>query len=96
MNTLEFGMKIRNFLTFIEKLIIEQKKAKTVIKISRDFPERLIKILDFLFADNDGINSFEKRSCWKYSNESLKELYYNLGFNKIYNILDDYIGVWEA
>ena len=26
----------------------------------------------------------------------LKELYYNLGFNKIYNILDDYIGVWEA
>jgi len=70
--------------------------AKSIIKISKYFPERLIKILDFLFADNDGINSFEKRSCWKYSNESLKELYYHLGFNKIYNILDDYIGVWEA
>jgi SAM-dependent methyltransferase len=70
--------------------------AKTVIKISKCFPERLIKILDFLFADNDGINSFEKRSCWKYSHESLKELYHSLGFNKIYNILDDYIGVWDA
>ena len=70
--------------------------AKTVIKISKFFPQKLIKILDFLFADNDGINSFEKRSCWKHTNESLKELYYHLGFNKIYNILDDYIGIWEA
>ena len=101
---------VENAKNFAKKIIICEPVAvrpqdnmnchdalgKTVIKISKYFPERLIKILDFLFADNDGINSFEKRSCWKYTNESLRELYYNLGFNKIYNILDDYIGVWEA
>ena len=45
--------------------------------------------------DNDGINSYENRSCWKHDDKSLKELYSNLGFEKIYCVLDDYIGVWE-
>jgi len=65
------------------------------LKITKYFPERVIKFLDFLFADNDGINSYEDRSCWKHDDKSLKELYTNLGFNKIYCVLDDYIGVWE-
>ena len=69
--------------------------TNSVLKITKYFPERVIKFLDFLFADNDGINSYEDRSCWKHDDKSLKELYTNLGFNKIYCVLDDYIGVWE-
>jgi len=69
--------------------------AKCVIKISKAFPEKLIKYLDFIFADNDGINSYEKRSCWKHNDESLREMYYDLGFDKIFTIDDDYIGIWE-
>ncbi len=70
--------------------------ARCVIKIIKYFPERLIKISDFLLGDNDGINTYEERSLWKHDEESLKELYRNMGFYKIYNIMDDYIGVWEA
>ena len=69
--------------------------ARVFIKISKVFPERLIKFLDFLFADNDGINSYEKRSYWKYNDDSLRRLYHKMGFKKIYRIKDDYIGIWE-
>lgn len=101
---------IENAKKFAKKIIICEPRAvtpqdnmngheplaKLVIKVSKYFPNKLMKILDFLFADNDGINSFEKRLCWKHTHKSIKQMYYNLGFNKIYNILDDYIGVWEA
>ena len=69
--------------------------TNSVLKITKYFPERVIKFLDFLFADNDGINSYENRSCWNHDDKSLKELYSDLGFNKIYCVLDDYIGIWE-
>ena len=69
--------------------------TNSVLKITKYFPERVIKFLDFLFADNDGINSYENRSCWNHDDKILKELYSDLGFNKIYCVLDDYIGVWE-
>ena len=69
--------------------------ARVFIRMSKMFPERLIKFLDFLFADNDGINSYENRSCWKHDDESLRNMYHNMGFEKIYNLMDDYIGIWE-
>ena len=69
--------------------------AKIVVYIARLMPEGLIKIVDFFFADNDGINSYEKRSEWKHDKESLKKFYKNLGFKNIISIKDDYIGVWE-
>lgn len=69
--------------------------AKMTVFFARLFPERLLKIVDFLFADNDGINSYEKRSEWNHDGESLKELYESFGIKKIINIKDDYIGIWE-
>jgi hypothetical protein len=69
--------------------------GKAVMKITRFFPERIIKILDFLLADNDGINSYSKRANWKQNEQTLKDLYYKMGIKKIYNFIDDYIGVWE-
>ncbi len=71
------------------------KFFKAIFFFARFFPERMVKIFDFMFFDNDGINSYEKRSQWKHNDRSLKELYHNIGVSKIYNITDDYIGVWE-
>ena len=69
--------------------------GKTTIFITKFFPEKIIKILDFFLADNDGINSYNKRASWQHNEESLKELYKNLGFKKILKLTDDFIGVWE-
>lgn len=68
--------------------------GKCIVKIGKVFPPRLMKIIDLLFADNDGINSFEERSLWKYDDKSLRELYIKMGFTKIYKMMDEYIGVW--
>ena len=69
--------------------------AKMAIYIAKFLPERLLKIVDFFFADNDGINSYERRSEWKHDEKSLVLFYKNLGFTKIFNINDNYIGIWE-
>lgn len=69
--------------------------AKMAIYIAKFLPERLLKIVDFFFADNDGINSYETRSEWKHDEKSLVLFYKNLGFTKIFNINDNYIGIWE-
>ncbi|MHA1488664.1 MAG: class I SAM-dependent methyltransferase [Promethearchaeota archaeon] len=69
--------------------------AKMAIYIAKFLPERLLKIVDFFFADNDGINSYERRSEWKHNEKSLALFYKNLGFTKIFNINDNYIGIWE-
>ncbi len=71
------------------------KFFKSIFFFARFFPEGMVKIVDFLFFDNDGINPYDKRSQWKHNDRSLKELYYSIGVRKIYNITDDYIGVWE-
>ena len=68
--------------------------AKTIIKISRYFPERLIKILDFFLGDNDGINSYQIRSNWCHSDQSIRSFYSKFGIKKIYSIMDEYIGIW--
>lgn len=69
--------------------------AKSVIYITKFFPESILKILDFFVGDNDGINSFDNRANWKHDEESLKDLYYSMGFDKIYKLTDDYFGIWE-
>jgi len=70
--------------------------GKTTMFITKFFPEKIIKILDFFLADNDGINSYNKRDSWQEHDEkSLRELYQNLGFKKILKLTDDFIGVWE-
>ncbi|MHA1148372.1 MAG: class I SAM-dependent methyltransferase [Promethearchaeota archaeon] len=73
------------------------KFFKLIIFFARFLPEPLLKIIDFFFFDNDGINSYDDRSEWKHDESSLKEMYRGLGIqdNRIYNITDDYIGVWE-
>lgn len=70
--------------------------ARGVIHLMKFFPERTIQIIDFFLGDNDGINTFEDRACWKHDEQSLKDLYRSMGVHKIYNLLDDYIGIWEA
>jgi SAM-dependent methyltransferase len=70
--------------------------GKSVMKITKFFPERIIKILDFFLADNDGINSYSKRASWKHNENTLRNLYHKMGFNKIYTFMDDFIGVWES
>lgn len=69
--------------------------GKTTLFITKFFPESVIKFLDFFLVDNDGINNFENRAGWQHNEESLKELYVSMGFNKIYNLMDDCIGIWE-
>ena len=69
--------------------------SKTIIFVTKFFPESIIKILDFFLADNDGINHFDNRAGWQHNEESLKKLYVSMGFNKIYNLMDDCIGIWE-
>ena len=69
--------------------------GKTTMFITKFLPEKIIKIIDFFLADNDGINSYNKRASWQHDEESLRELYQNLGFKKILKLTDDFIGVWE-
>lgn len=69
--------------------------GKTTIFITKFFPEIVIKFLDFFLVDNDGINNFDNRAGWQHNEESLRELYVSMGFNKTYNLMDDCIGIWE-
>jgi len=71
------------------------KILKVVIYLGKHLPKTLFKMVDFFFLDNDGINSYQKRSQWIHNKQSLKDLYKTMGFNKIYNISDEYIGIWE-
>jgi len=74
------------------------KFFRFIIYFARTLPEGLIKIIDFLFGDNDGINSYNNRDGWRDHNEdSLKDLYESIGIfsNKIYRICDDLLGIWE-
>jgi len=66
------------------------------LKIGKLFPEKLYKLIDFLFLDNDGVNSYKKRLTWNHNNKSIKSLYKKMGFEKIYEIKDNYIGVWDS
>ena len=66
------------------------------MNIGRFFPEKLYKLIDFLFLDNDGVNTYKKRLTWNHNNKSIKTLYMNMGFERIYEIKGNYIGVWDS
>lgn len=68
---------------------------RIMMKFGKFLPEPMIKFLDYVFFDNDGLNDYENRSQWQHDDQSLKALYHSFGIKRIYNIIDDYIGVWE-
>jgi len=72
------------------------KLFKIVIFFGKYLPKPLIKIVDFLFLDNDGINTYHRRSQWNLDKKSLREFYKSMGFNNIQKILDEYIAIWES
>jgi len=72
------------------------KLLKIVIFIGKYLPKPLFKIVDFLFLDNDGINTYYMRSKWNLDKKTLKEFYDTMGFNHIHKILDEYIAIWES
>ena len=72
------------------------KLLKIVIFFGKFLPKSLFKIVDFLFLDNDGINTYHLRSKWNLDKKRLKEFYKNMGFNNIRRILDEYIAIWES
>jgi SAM-dependent methyltransferase len=71
---------------------------KIMIKIGKYFPEKLFKLFDFFLFDNDGINPYDQREQWIHDDESLINLYDQLGIEdrKIFKINDSYLGIWEA
>jgi len=72
------------------------KLFKLIVHFGKFLPEPLYKIIDFLFLDNDGINSYHKRSQWYLDFKSLSEFYNFMGFNRKYRLIDEYIGIWES
>ena len=79
-----------------KEISARDKLFKIVIFFGKYLPKSLLKIIDFLFLDNDGINTYKMRSQWNLDKKSLKEFYKTMGFNSTYKILDEYIAIWEA
>ncbi|MFW9901749.1 MAG: class I SAM-dependent methyltransferase [Candidatus Thorarchaeota archaeon] len=78
-----------------KEIYAQDKILRIVIFFGKFLPKAIFKIVDFFFLDNDGINSFQNRSQWNHNKNSLKQLFETLGFNKIYRLFDEYIGIWE-
>jgi len=55
-----------------------------------------LKIIDFLFLDDDGIDAYQKRTQRNLDKKNLREFYENMEFNNTYKILDEYIALWES
>ncbi len=66
-----------------------------MMAIMKRVPEKLYRIIDFLFAENDGINTYEKRSGWNYNKKKLIDFFQKQGFTKIYTYMDEVFGIWE-
>ena len=79
-----------------ENMNVKDFLARATIFITRHFSEKVMKWIDFLLADNDGINSYEDRSQWPYDREGLANFYQEIGIksHRIYPIGDESIGVW--
>lgn len=60
-----------------------------MIFLGKYLPKPLLKIIDFLFLDNDGINAYQKRTQWNLDKKSLREFYENMRFNSTYKILGE-------
>lgn len=67
-----------------------------MIFLGKYLPKPLLKIIDFLFLDNDCINVYQKRTQWNLDKKSLREFYENMGFNSRYKILDEFIALLEC
>ena len=100
---INIAKKIANKIVVCEPYVINPKEIsardklfKIVIFFGKRLPKPLLKIIDFLLLDNDGINSFQMRSQWNLDEKSLKEFYKVMGFNNVYKILDEYIAIWES
>ncbi len=100
---INIAKKIAKKIVVCEPYVINPKEIsardklfKIVIFFGKHLPKPLLKIIDFLLLDNDGINSFQMRSQWNFDEKSLKEFYKVMGFNKVYKILDEYIAIWES
>lgn len=78
-----------------ENMQVKDFLARSMIFITKHFPKRFMKYIDFFLADNDGINKYEDRTSWPYDRLGLDEFYTSLGISKIYPIGDETIGVWE-
>ena len=100
---INIAKKIANKIVVCEPYVINPKEIsardklfKIVIFFGKHLPKPLLKIIDFLLLDNDGINSFQMRSQWNLDEKRLKEFYKVMGFNNVYKILDEYIAIWES
>ena len=72
------------------------KLFKIIIFLGKYLPNSLFKIVDFLFLDNDGINTYHRRSKWNLDKKALKQFYKTMGFTNIQKIMDEYIAIWES
>jgi len=78
-----------------QEITARDRLFRVVIFFGKFLPKPLFKIVDFLFLDNDGINSFKNRSQWNFDKNRLINFYKKMGFNNTYRILDEYIATWE-
>jgi len=100
---INIAKKISNKIIICEPYVIKPKEIsahdkllKIVIFIGKYLPKSLFKIVDFLFLDNDGINSYQMRSQWNLNKKSLKVFFKTMGFKNIYKISDEFIAIWES
>ncbi|UCD02417.1 MAG: class I SAM-dependent methyltransferase [Promethearchaeota archaeon] len=100
---INIAKKIAHKIIICEPYVIKPKEIsardklfKIIIFFGKYLPKFLLKIIDFLFLDNDGINTYNMRSQWNLSKKNLKEFYKTMGFNNKYRILDEYIAIWES
>ncbi|MHA1805210.1 MAG: methyltransferase domain-containing protein [Promethearchaeota archaeon] len=63
------------------------------IYIFKFLPVSLFKLIDFFLIDNDGVNSFEKRTKWKFTPHSMKLFFEKLGFDKFIKVGDNIISI---
>ena len=84
------------YVTKPREISARDKLFKIVIFIGKYLPKPLFKIVDFLFLDNDGINTYYVRSKWNLDKKTLIDFYKTMGFNHIHKILDEYIAIWES
>ncbi|MFW9819250.1 MAG: class I SAM-dependent methyltransferase [Candidatus Thorarchaeota archaeon] len=84
------------YVTKPTEISARDKLFNIIIFFGKYLPKSLFKIIDFLFLDNDGINTYHRRSQWNLDEKALKQFYKTLGFNNIKKIMDEYIGIWES
>jgi SAM-dependent methyltransferase len=99
----EHAKKCANKIIICEPTAIKPKDieghdwtTKITMFLMKNLPEKLYKMIDFFLADNDGINSYERRSAWNYNEKGLLEFFKTLEINKILRLKDECIGIWES